>query len=99
MDLPQLSRMYDFYTQLLQIPDVDMQTVHWNTIVQKIVQLREETIPTQQLQSKTMPRLNAHDIVNRIMRKENYLIALFNKDVMDLRIPLPRFLLFGWGMF
>lgn len=24
------------------------------------------------------------------MRQENYLIALFNKDVLDLRLPLPR---------
>lgn len=23
------------------------------------------------------------------MRKENYLIALFNKDLLDLRVPLP----------
>jgi autophagy-related protein 9 len=33
--------------------------------------------------------LDAHDVANRIMRKENYLIALFNKDLLDLRVPLP----------
>lgn len=33
--------------------------------------------------------LDAHDIANRIMRQENYLIALFNKDLLDLRMPLP----------
>jgi autophagy-related protein 9 len=33
--------------------------------------------------------LDAHDIANRIMRQENYLIALFNKDLLDLRVPLP----------
>jgi autophagy-related protein 9 len=26
------------------------------------------------------------------MRQENFLIALFNKDLLDLRVPLPR----GW---
>lgn len=26
------------------------------------------------------------------MRQENYLIALFNKDLLDLRVPLPPFL-------
>lgn len=36
--------------------------------------------------------LDAHDIANRIMRQENYLIALFNKDVLDLQVPLPAFL-------
>lgn len=34
-------------------------------------------------------KLDAHDIANRIMREENYLIALFNKDLLDLRVPLP----------
>jgi autophagy-related protein 9 len=24
------------------------------------------------------------------MRQENFLIALFNKDLLDLRVPLPR---------
>ena len=37
-------------------------------------------------------KLDAHDIANRIMREENYLIALFNKDLLDLRVPLPAFL-------
>lgn len=26
------------------------------------------------------------------MRQENYLIALFNKELLDLRVPLPRVL-------
>lgn len=26
------------------------------------------------------------------MRQENYLIALFNKELLDLRVPLPPFL-------
>lgn len=26
------------------------------------------------------------------MRQENYLIALFNKEVLDLRVPLPSFM-------
>jgi autophagy-related protein 9 len=38
--------------------------------------------------SVTAP-LDAHDIANRIMRQENYLIALFNKELLNLRLPLP----------
>lgn len=37
----------------------------------------------------TTAKLDAHDIANRIMRQENYLIALFNKDLLDLRVPWP----------
>jgi len=40
----------------------------------------------------TSAKLDAHDIANRIMRQENYLIALFNKDLLDLRVPVPQFL-------
>ncbi len=37
-------------------------------------------------------KLDAHDIANRIMRQENYLIALFNKELLDLRVPIPKIL-------
>lgn len=43
-------------------------------------------------------KLDAHDIANRIMRQENYLIALFNKELLDLRVPLPDIMKrFGMG--
>lgn len=35
-------------------------------------------------------RLNAHDIANRIMRKENYMIALINKDILDFSLSFPN---------
>lgn len=34
--------------------------------------------------SQSKERLDAHDIANRLMRRENYIIALFNKDILDL---------------
>src|SRR5438552_15219528 len=34
-------------------------------------------------------RMDAHDIANRIMRKDNYFIAMINRDVLDLTIPVP----------
>lgn len=33
----------------------------------------------------------ATDIASRIMRRHNYLIALINKNLLDLRVPLPFF--------
>ena len=33
--------------------------------------------------------MDAHDIANRIMRKDNYFIAMINRDVLDLTIPVP----------
>ncbi|KAH0583667.1 hypothetical protein H2248_009280 [Termitomyces sp. 'cryptogamus'] len=91
--------MYKFYTHLLKIPDADIQTISWPEVVRRIGAIREEN-PITAISSKhsrktndaTTAKLDAHDIANRILRKENYLIALFNKELLDLRIPLPLFL-------
>lgn len=39
--------------------------------------------------SQSKERLDAMDIANRLMRRENYIIALFNKDVLDFTVPIP----------
>lgn len=36
-----------------------------------------------------MPSLSSKQYSSRIMRQENYLIALFTKDLLDLRVRLP----------
>ena len=33
--------------------------------------------------------MDAHDIANRIMRKDNYFIAMINRDVLELTLPVP----------
>ena len=33
--------------------------------------------------------MDALDIASRIMRKDNYFIALINRDVLDLTLPIP----------
>ncbi|GLB34769.1 putative involved in autophagy and cytoplasm to vacuole transport (Cvt) vesicle formation [Lyophyllum shimeji] len=91
--------MYNFYTHLLKIPDADIQTISWSQVVRRIGAIREEN-PITAISSKsarksndaTSAKLDAHDIANRIMRQENYLIALFNKELLDLRVPLPSVL-------
>jgi autophagy-related protein 9 len=75
-----------------------MQTVSWQDIVARIMALRdanpitvEKISPSNRkyLGSQSKQRLDAHDIANRLMRKENYLIALFNKEILDLTLPIP----------
>ncbi|KAH8117210.1 APG9-domain-containing protein [Phellopilus nigrolimitatus] len=98
-EVMRLLDMYRFYTHLLGIPDADIQTISWPEVVRRIEAIREEN-PVTALSSAThanpsssmIAKLDAHDIANRIMREENYLIALFNKDLLDLRVPLPAFL-------
>ncbi|KAJ7583030.1 putative transmembrane protein [Mycena floridula] len=97
LGIMRLVDMYNFYTHLLKIPDADISTIAWPEIVRRIGAIREEN-PLTAISSKTSQghndtataSLDAHDVANRIMRQENYLIALFNKDLLDLRIPLPQ---------
>ncbi|KAF2267395.1 autophagy-related protein 9 [Lojkania enalia] len=97
-DIPSLRQMHDFYAYLLDIPDRDIQSVQWQQVVNRIIALRDHNLTTASnlspetrklLDSKSRQRLNAVDIASRLMRKENYLIALFNKEILDVTIPIP----------
>ena len=84
--------IYNFYTHLLNIPDEDIQTIAWPEIVRRIAAIRDSnpvTALSSNAEAHAGAKLDAHDIANRIMRQENYLIALFNKELLDLRVPLP----------
>ncbi|EGX96558.1 Autophagy-related protein 9 [Cordyceps militaris CM01] len=98
LEIRRLVQIREFYICLLEIPEQDMQTVSWQDIVARIMALREENpktatnIPARLrrfMGSQSKERLDAHDIANRLMRKENYLIAMINKDVLNLSLPIP----------
>ncbi|KAF4967085.1 hypothetical protein FSARC_5306 [Fusarium sarcochroum] len=98
VEIRRLVYIRDFYIYLLDIPEQDMQTVSWQDIVARIMALREQNPKTatnispklrQFIGSQSKERLDAHDIANRLMRKENYLIAMINKDVLNLSLPVP----------
>ncbi|KAK0713848.1 autophagy protein Apg9-domain-containing protein [Lasiosphaeria miniovina] len=98
LDVRRLLHVRDFFLYMLSVPDQDMQTVTWQDIVARVMALRDQNpntatnlTPAQRrfLGSQSKERLDASDIANRLMRRENYLIALFNKDVLDLTIPIP----------
>nr|A3LZS3.3 RecName: Full=Autophagy-related protein 9 [Scheffersomyces stipitis CBS 6054] len=94
-----LKEIKNFYKYLINISnDDELMTITWKTIVERLMLLKDYNSLTSttshfdgatdhyinDLNSKV--RLNAHDIANRIMRKENYMIALINKDVLDLSL-------------
>lgn len=98
LDIRRLHLMHNFYRYLLEIPDTDIQTVSWQEIVKRLMALRDLNPATaagvserhrQFTGSQSKQRMDAHDIANRLMRRDNYLIALFNKDILDLTLPLP----------
>ncbi|SCZ97968.1 BZ3500_MvSof-1268-A1-R1_Chr3-3g06490 [Microbotryum saponariae] len=100
MGVGKLWEMHEFFTELLEIPENDIQAIPWHAIVTRLSALRathpaalsSRSHPATESQGGTPSRLDAHDVANRIMREENFLIALFNKDVLDLSIPLPSLL-------
>lgn len=98
LEIRRLVYVRDFFIHLLDIPEQDMQTVSWQDVVARIMTLRDQNPKTatnispslrRYMGSQSKERLDAHDIANRLMRKENYLIAMVNKDVLDLSLPLP----------
>ncbi|KAJ2997830.1 autophagy protein atg9 [Globomyces sp. JEL0801] len=72
----------DFLGRVILCLVADAFRILWKDVVVKIV----ETSSTDN--THTLPKLDAHKIANRILRKENYMIAMFNKDILSLNIPL-----------
>ena len=87
-DVSRQREMQHFMNAVLGISDEQLQTVSWSEIVNRIVQTRLEHQPSNGVRLK---KLDAHAIANRILRKDNYLIAMFNKGIVDVSLPFyPR---------
>ena len=98
LDIRRLKHMHDFYYYLLGVSDAEVQTISWQELVSRLMTLRDANPTTAAvvspkhrrfLGSQSKQRMDAHDIANRLMRKENYMIALVNKDILDLTLPIP----------
>ncbi|KAJ0764044.1 hypothetical protein HanPI659440_Chr08g0287771 [Helianthus annuus] len=71
-----------FYVNSLNVKDDEIHTMPWSTILEKVVQVQESR------QLCVVKDLSSHDIIMRMMRKENYLIGMLNKGV--LAFPISR---------
>ena len=97
-DIPRLRTMHNFFHYALEIKDRDIQTAEWQHVVARLMALRDANFATaanmapetrRLFHDKARINLDALDIANRIMRRDNYLIALFNKEILDVTIRLP----------
>lgn len=95
--------MHSSITHDLLLVQVEIQTIPWHGLVDKLSALKQQHPAmlaasenrrpvTTSTQSVLQRKLDAHDVANQIMREQNYLIALFNKDILDLRPPLPTWM-------
>nr|CAJ30207.1 autophagy protein 9 [Hordeum vulgare] len=70
----------DFYYNSLKITDLEIQTISWPRIIEKVVLLQKSK------KLCVVRDLSEHDIIMRIMRKENYLIGMVNKGIISFPI-------------
>ena len=98
IDLRRLKHLHDFYLYLLDIPEAEIQSISWQEVVSRLMALRDSNpnIRTshnlqarQYMGTQSKSRMDAHDIANRLMRKDNYIIAMINKDVLDTTLAVP----------
>ncbi|GAB4841706.1 autophagy protein atg9 [Ancistrocladus abbreviatus] len=73
-------RIRNFYYNSLHVTDDELQTMPWASVLEKVVQVQN----MQQL--CVVKDLSAHDMIMRLMRKENYLIGMINKGVLAFPI-------------
>lgn len=76
-------RMESFYRRVLGISLSDLQNMQWSDVMRRLITLHDNGVYRVSIQEK----LTEYDIVARIMRKENYMVALINKEVLDIRLP------------
>jgi len=72
-----------FVNDKLGVSEHDMRTILWPELVDKILALQEAGVLI--VKNKLTPL----DITNRIMRRDNFFMAMINKEVIDLHLPVP----------
>lgn len=97
-EIGKLRRMRDFYTHVLEIDEDDMQTVSWLRVVDGLVRVQNANIATAANgprmkryldYNRPQQRVTAETVANRLMRQDNYYVALFNKEIFDFTLPVP----------
>ena len=82
--VPFLLRMRCLFSKLLNVSDsIDLPTIAWSNIVDRIVQVQKERpLALTEASEQQQVMLDAHGIANYLMRMDNYWIAMINKDVI-----------------
>lgn len=82
-DIKEFYLIKRFMNDKLGVSEREMRTILWPEVVHKIIALQEAGVLI------VKHKLTPLDIANRIMRRDNYFLAMINKEVIDLRIPFP----------
>lgn len=88
--LRRLKTMRHFFEHLLGIPDEDIQTIQWHLVVARLSDLlsaRPLACIAASIEDDSPQSIDVHEVANRLMRQENFLIALLNRNLVDFRLP------------
>ena len=98
LELPQLLDIRAFCARTLALCDADVRVISWTQLLGRLVASQSFT------RLCVWKDLDEHDICSRILRRDNYLVAMLNKDVLKLelggRVWLTQSLLWNlhWGI-
>merc|ERR1740125_69256 len=79
-----MHEMRTIFSEQLDIQDYDLQSMPWSEVCRRLIKLNEK-----RRMVLVKDQLTPLDIANRIMRKDNYMIAMVNKDVLKLDVYIP----------
>ena len=79
LKLPELGRMKRFYASL-DLSEKEIHLTPWSTVVARLIQLPGPCAPT--------PGWTELDVVNVLMRRENFFLGLINHDILDFNLSL-----------
>lgn len=78
-----LAEVRHFFSVHLGMTDAAVRNARWPEIAARVVAAQRS------VRLCIARDLDEHDIVSRIMRRENYLIGMLNRGVIPLHLPLP----------
>lgn len=85
IEIPQLLEMQYFFKHVFLLKDSQLETLPWNEMCTRIIESRNQF--ASQPSAFGFQPLDAHMIANRILRKDNFMIALVNKRILNLSVP------------
>ena len=80
LEIKETGHMYHFYNDILKVEDSELYSTPWGDIAKKVIQ-----VPSIKGSSENFSEL---DLANLIMRRENYVIAMMNKGILETDLPL-----------
>lgn len=76
-------KMATIYNQQLQISESDITEMEWSSVVEKLVVAHNMG----RFRVLDKDSLTVNDVILRIMRSENYMIAMINRSCLDMFLP------------